>query len=468
MIKQQSHNNFTAYVTVVGGGWSGLACALKLIEQGLSVQLVESAKQLGGRARSVQFKRFLPTESVDNGQHIMLGAYHQTLELFSLIGLKESDIIQRSPLTLYLSSAKNKTIQLTTPFLPAPLHLIVALFTLQGISFRHRMRALRMTISLAIKQFKLPSDCSVQQLLEDYQQPQQLIDTLWQPLCLATLNTPIKYASAEVFLRVLKDSFSNKRSDSDILLFKDTLSQCFCQPASDYIINHKSSIYCCEKLTHIAYQENSEDLSSFILSTATAQYNSQYVVLATSAGANKKLLDSISNKEVNYLLPQSASLNFFYEPITTIYLYYPADYHSQLMQYFQHIKTTMVGLYGSLGHWVFDRSTCHQNGLIAVIISGPGKHLQLKPVQLAEHIHYEIKTLIPSIPLFQKQQVITEYKATFSCRVNVNQQRPQNKTKIDNLYLAGDYTDTGYPATIEGAIRSGLRAAQAIIKSHYQ
>jgi len=127
----------------------------------------------------------------------------------------------------------------------------------------------------------------------------------------------------------------------------------------------------------------------------------------------------------------------------------------------------MIGLYDTIGQWAIDRSLCRQAGLIAVVISGPGKHIQLSHKQLAETVHNELCRCMPGIPEWLDFRVTTEQRATFSCRVNIEQQRPENNTLVPGLFLAGDYTSTHYPSTLEGAIKSGINAARLIINKKF-
>jgi predicted NAD/FAD-dependent oxidoreductase len=146
---------------------------------------------------------------------------------------------------------------------------------------------------------------------------------------------------------------------------------------------------------------------------------------------------------------------FTYEPIYTVYLQYPHDVK---------LPQVMIGLTQTMSQWVFDRGQLNgQKGLLAVIISAKGEHQKLTHEALANQVIAELKTAFPNLPSPKWHKVIAEKRATFACTTNLK--RPQQKTTIQNLYLAGDYTEGNYPATIEGAIQSGLSAAQLILQS---
>jgi len=453
-VNTKQHNNYKSShneVIIVGAGWSGLACGVTLAAQDIKVHLLESAPQAGGRARAVQLKNFLKGQSIDNGQHIMLGAYHAILNLFKTMGLNEADLVTRQPLALTLLSPNNSSVVLKTPSLPAPLHLVFALLSAQGLTFRERSSAIIMSLKLALKGYKLAQDISVKDLLQQHKQSSKTIQSLWQPLCLATMNTPIEKASAQVFLNVLKDSFNYKRSDSDCLFLTRDLSQAFTLPAIKFIIEHGGQIHCKQKI--IQFDSLNQQ---FTIHSNDLSYQSQTLVLATPPHITKKLISRHGNA---VLKPPTASLDYYYEPICTIYLQYPPETQT---------KTIMTGFFNTTSQWAIDRSVCQQAGLIAVVISGSGNHTKISHKQLAEKVHHELSSCLPDLPQWLDYRVIIEKRATFSCRVNIEQQRPYNNTQIPNLFLAGDYTNTHYPATLEGAVRSGINAAQQIILSHAQ
>ncbi len=439
-------------VHIIGAGWSGLACAVALAEAGIPVVVLEAAPQAGGRARTVRYKKSLSSLALDNGQHIMLGAYHNTLQLFRRLGINEQDILIRQTLALTLYSTHHPVIRLKTPALPAPLHLIYALLNFDNIIWSDRFKVIRMLIKLRFQKFRLQSDISVYELLHHHLQPDTIIQALWEPLCLATMNTPVKQASAQVFLRVLEQSFNHRAQDSDLLFFKTDLSSAFCEPAIAYIQQKGGQVLFSCRVRKIEAISASRFGSRFIIHTKSAQFESSQLVLATPAYITAQLQQQNFN-----LIPPGSSLKFSYEPICTIYLQYPEQL--QLPQ-------IMSGFFNSFSQWAIDHSLNQQPGLIAVVISSSGKHLQLSDQQLANTIHNELKLIINNLPHYLDYQVVIDKRATFNCHVNINAQRPDYITSRRHLYLAGDYTRTGYPATLEGAVTSGLNAAHYIIDQH--
>ncbi len=435
----------TKPVIIVGGGWAGIAAAVELARYNIPVILLEAAKQLGGRARSVNINEL----HVDNGQHMLLGAYESTLDLLRKIGVNEDDVFQRKPLSLQWYHPEKKPIALNTPNLPAPFHLAWALLTLKGMSLRDRFSALRFARQLEKTNFTIDNDCSVADFLAKHRQSSALIHSLWEPLCIGALNTHLHEASAQVFLRTLGDSFSHTRSDSDLLLTRVNLGSILPKPATDYIETRKGNVRLGQSVNALCI-ENGNITGVTINNTSIA---ASEVILATSHTAALRLLSP--HDLLQETCKKMAQLQD--RPICTVYL--------------QFDKTIQLGrwLYGSLGtisQWIFDRGIYGQHGLMAVVISGDGEHLQWNNQTLCAQVTAEIAAQYPQWPAPQSQRVIREKRATFACTVNVNQHRPTAKTTVQGLWLAGDYTNTHLPATLEGAVRSGRYSAQRIIAAH--
>ncbi len=432
-----------APVVVVGGGWAGLAASVTLARQGIPVRLLESARQLGGRARSVQ----IDGQTLDNGQHLLLGAYESTLDLLRLLDVAEDAVFLRRPLNLSLRHADGHALHLRTAALPAPLHLAWGLLNARGLRPAERFAALRFSHALQRQDFSLDEDQSVATLLHQHRQPPALIEGLWQPLCLGALNTHLHEASAQIFLRTLGESFRYNRRDSDLLFTRRPLGEILPTPAMDYIERHGGRVHLGQRVSGL--QRRGGRITG-VLTNRGPQAASQ-VILATPPSATLALLQT--QPALHAEAGRLAQLAQY--PICTIYLRYPAQVR---------LPQPMLGSLGSLGQWVFDRRLYGQPGLMAVVISGDGPHMALDNAQLATRVSGELARLFPAWPAPQAHQIIREKRATLAARVGVNALRPSHATALEGLWLAGDYTDTGLPATLEGAVRSGLGAAQAVAR----
>ncbi len=425
---------------IVGGGWAGLSCAVELTRLGHSVQLFESARQLGGRARRI----VMANTTVDNGQHLLLGAYYHTLRLLAFLGVPDSTFL-RQPLHLSLRDSHNQLIELKTADWPAPLNLLFGLLRAKGFGLTDRLRALQFGAQLWRHKVMPECDISVDDLLQQQHQTASLIQRLWKPLCLASLNTPIEAASAQVFVRVLTDTFCHQQHDADVLLPRVDLSMLLPDRAVEYIEQHGGKVH----LSHRVDQLLVENAQVTGVLCHDMIHTTDCVVLALPPHACLPLIKPVAAlQNLAYHLG-----GFSYEPICTVYIQYPTTVSTD---------QPMEGLLGTIAQWVIDRRITGQHGLMAVVISGPGSHMQLDHTQLANQVCTELKQAFPHWPQPDDVQVICEKRATFSCRIDINRIRPDNATAIPNLWLAGDYTNTGYPATIEGAVQSGLRCAQHI------
>lgn len=428
-------------IIVVGGGWAGLSCAVELARLGHRVTVLEAARQPGGRARRVSFDQL----AVDNGQHLLLGAYHQTLHVLQTVGIAESTALLRLPLALHLHDPQLSWFSLTAPALPAPLHLLAGLLTAHGLTTRERSRAMRFGARLWLQRIQHDRDITVIELLLREQQSENLIRCLWEPLCLAALNTPVGTASAEIFLTVLRDAFCHQRRDSDVLLPRSDLGRLLPDPAVAFITRHGGSVVLSQRVDELL-----TDRRRIVGVRCNNQtIAAKQVVLAVPPHATLPLLKTIPAMQDTTTLLQC----LHYQPICTVYVQYPADISADF---------PLEGFIGRTAQWLVDRKLTGNPGLMAVVISGPGQHLALTHEALATRILQELSDIHPHWPAAEHVQVICEKRATFSSNVGVNACRPDNRTSVDGLWLAGDHTNTGYPATIEGAVRSGLRCAHLI------
>jgi squalene-associated FAD-dependent desaturase len=437
-------------VAIIGGGCAGLSAAVALIEKGFQVMLFEASSQLGGRARTVLVENNSLMHLLDNGQHILLGAYRETLALLRKVGVDEEKVFMRVPLQINMHSATAGSVfsLKSANYLPSPLNMLVGLIACKELSISELIAAIKFMVHLKSTRFQIVGDKALEQYLIEHKQPAKLITMLWEPLCLAALNTPIAIASTQIFLNILKDSFSNnslttRKKNSDFLLPCLDLSQIIANPIAHYIQEHGGKIKLNRRIRHLELEGD-----GFSLTTRDGRAFFSHVVIAAPAARVDKLIEAIP--KLQNVCKQMQS--YGYQPIYTIYLQYPPDFK---------LPSVMTGLTGTLGQWVFDRGQlCNQKGLLAVIVSASGVHQQLSHDALALEVANEIHQAFPDTPKPLWHKVIAEKRATFSCGPNLA--RPTNKTLQPRLYLAGDYTYADYPATIEGAIRSGIACANLI------
>jgi squalene-associated FAD-dependent desaturase len=419
---------------IIGGGYAGMAAAVTLAARGIPVTVFESAQQFGGRARGVLHKN----TTLDNGQHLLLGCYHETLRMIEKVGGNIEKDFLRLPLQLHLHGE----FSLKASCLPAPLHLLAGLLNAHGLSWGERLNAVRFMLKLRHINFTLPSpatkgngsDTTVAELLAQHQQNTTLIQKLWEPLCIAALNTPIHKASAQVLLNVLRDALNQSRADSDMLLPRIDFTALFPQRAANYVEQHGGKVHIACGVEALRPLEDGMEIT-------TAQGASQFshVICAAPPVVAARLLRPIAALET--VVAQIETLT--YQPIYTVYLQYPA--HITLPH-------PMLGLHQRYSQWLFDKGRiAGQHGLLAAVISAEGIHQELSQEELA-------KKVAPQPTWFK---VIAEKRATFCCVPNL--QRPSQQTPLPHLLLAGDYTAGDYPATLEGAVLSGIKCADMVI-----
>lgn len=441
-------NKQNTHIAVIGGGCAGLSAAAALVEQGVQVTVFEASSQLGGRARTVAVENNSLMHLLDNGQHILLGAYHETLALLKKIGVKEQNALMRLPLQINMQTifANSNFLLKSANYLPAPLNMLLGLLFSKGLSIGERIDAIKLMYKLKSTQYQLTKDIPLAQFLIQHDQSEKLIALLWEPLCLAALNTPIEIASTRIFMNVLKDSFSGNKKNSDLLLPRQDLSQIISHPAANYIRAQGGTIKLNKRIRSLT-----EVQGGFNLETKDGQHFFSHVIVAVSPARVEKLVSALP--KLKRVLEQTEAYAF--QPIYTIYLQYPQDIQ---------LPHVISGLSDMTGQWVFDRGQlCGQKGLIAVIISAEGVHQKMSQDDLALTVAKELHHAYPILPKPLWHKVIAEKRATFSCTTHVA--RPANKTTQPGLFLAGDYTYADYPATIEGAVRSGLKCAKLILNS---
>lgn len=422
----------TVQVAIIGGGYAGMAAAVTLAQQGIQVTVFEAGKTLGGRARRV----LIHGHDADNGQHLLLGAYTQTLRLAQLVAPVASAWL-RQPLQLHTLGG----LQLKALRLPAPLNTLLALLTARGVTLGERFAAMRFMLAQRRVRFKLAQDMPVAQLLAQHDQPARLINRLWAPLCVAALNTPIAIASAQVFLNVLRDSLTRRSADSDLIFPTRDLSALFPDPAAEFIRARGGNVYTAHAVRAIL-----RTAAGFLINAQ------QYTHLICAVGPHQaaSLLEGLKGLDTERRLINALG----YQPIATIYLQYSAGVTLPL---------PMLGLTGGITQWVFDRGLSHgQAGLLAAVISAEGPHRALTHAQLAQRADTELRSALKKLPALRAYRVIVEKRATYACVAGM--QRPNQSTSLKNFYLAGDYTAGDYPATLEAATQSGVKCAQLIME----
>ncbi len=434
-------------VAIIGAGWSGLAAAHTLQQDNIKVHVFEQSHTLGGRARKVHSRRL--DRIIDNGQHLLIGAYVDTLRLMQELGLNEQECFLRQPLDI---STLNQDFKLRIKSaLPAPFDFLHALLRAKGLTFSDKCKLIRVLASLKRKKWQVPQSQTVASWLKQENQPPFLCQILWEPLCLATLNTQTDNASMQLFANVLQHSTDAGKQAADFLIPRVDLSALWAEKLSNEIT--------------ITYGKSIQSLQSTPNGYQVDHLHFDGVILATPAEQCAKILSALpgSNNQPDFM---KALRQFNFNPIMTITLELEKNWDLPLPLYL--LKTDAPQQ--DPGQWLFIRSRFMTNAgstrpEIAVVISQAREWLakdKQEIIQLAiEQLQRQAPEEIP-LPAVTAWDIITEKRATFSAEPGLH--RLPNHTAWPGLYLAGDWTDTGFPGVLEGAVKSGQLAARLLTK----
>jgi squalene-associated FAD-dependent desaturase len=434
---------------VIGAGWAGLAAASALRDAGDEVYVFEASHTPGGRARRVDATEW--PAPLDNGQHILLGAYTECLALMRRLGRDPERLLMRRPLHIERTDG---SFRLHAPRLPAPLHAAWALARAQGLGWAARWAAVRMMRALARQRWAAPAELSVAALLRLHAQPEAVVAMLWEPLCLAALNTPVVQASAQLFVRVLGDALGGKRRYSDLLLPRCDLSELWPDAAAARCkMRYGVTV---RTLTPLrpgagpAFDVGGERFDA--------------VVVATPPAVAQRLLQPYAITPDEQALCLSLT-RFSYSPIATLNLRLAAPW--RLPQPMMMLAEDAAR--GHDGQWVFDRAALagrDDYGELAIVVSAAERLLDRDREQTAqaliEQLRQQCGRLAP-MPAVRDSLLYVDKRATFEALPDMP--RPSNRTPWPGLVLAGDWTDTGYPGVLEGAVRSGAQAARQLIEA---
>ncbi len=432
----------TRKIAVVGGGYAGFAAAVTLAAAGREVTVYEASRTLGGRSRRVDAYG----TPVDNGAHILLGAYRQTLDLLRTVHGTgaERELFDRRRLTI----EQPGVFRLRTPSLPAPWHLAAALLTMRGVVWGDRLRTVAFARRLARSRFCCSPHLTVAALLAD--QPAAVVAQLWEPLCIAALNTPIDTASAQIFLNVMRFSFAAQARDSDVLLPRVDLSTLFPDAAAAFVTDRGGAMRPGTTVGRV--RATTDDV---VITTGYTDEHFAAAVVAVGPHQLERLLSAnVDDRAVARALAQVAAFSF--EPITTAYLKYPVSLG---------VAAPLLKLDGEPGQWLFSRELLDgPAGLAGVVISTEASGPKIPHEMLADAIDAQLRRVVPKLPPPSWTQVIAERRATYACTPALL--RPAPGALAPHLYLAGDYTEVELPATLEAATRSGVIAARALLAAN--
>jgi zeta-carotene desaturase len=437
---------------IIGGGFAGLAAGVGLAQAGKRVCLLEQKPYLGGRARS-----FLdPTTGsvVDNGQHLFMGCYHSTIRFLTTLGTLDRVHFQPRLAVPFLDRDGRLT-RLDCPDLPSPWHLLLGVLRSGSFSWKQKLEVLRLGKDLrAAQQGSAPvAGESVTTWLSRRGQSEGLQRNFWDLLCIAAMNEDPRIASAQLFERVLRLALFSSPADSRLGIARVGLSDCYTAAATAYIEARGGRV------------QTGCGVKQLLIAEGACR--------GVDLGGGEKIegvpvISAVPWHQLAVVMPGdllrtepffAAALALRPAPIISISLWFDAPI----------TDLEFAGLRGTTIQWLFDKSRIlsANDHYVSLVLSGAHEHVSRSKEELLAIALRELGDMLPAAHKAKllHSLVIKERFATFSPSPDAEPPRPPARTPIRGLFLAGDWTATGLPATIEGAVQSGYTAARALLEN---
>lgn len=440
---------------VVGAGFAGLSAASALSEGGARVLVLEARPAAGGRATA--FTDPTTGERVDNGQHVILGCYHETFRFLRRIGAEDRVRVQRE-LAVDVVERNGRRSRLVCPPLPPPLNLAGGVMEWDALRWRDRLSILRLREPLRNARARLrgrtdrlaasPGE-TVRQWLERNGQSPRLVELLWEPLAVAALNQPIDRAAAEPFTRVLAQMLGPDPQDAAIAIPQAPLDELYVEPASAYLESRGSIlrfnapariVVTGDNAVHVVVRDETLRARAVICAAPWYAWPDIFTPRPSPLGP---VLDAAART------PPS--------PIVTVNLWFDRVL----------LDVPFIGLPGRTMQWVFEKRMAfgERASHLSLVSSGAEAVVARSNQELIDLAMMELGDALPEVQGadLRRATVVREKRATFSLAPGLPP-RPRTRTLVPGLLLAGDWIDTGLPATIESAVVSGHRAAEAALR----
>lgn len=439
-------------VLIIGGGFAGLTAGVALAGAGRRVRLLEQKPYLGGRARS--FVDSVTGSVVDNGQHIIMGCFHKTLEFLRTIGT--ADCIQfQSALRLHFLESNGRHSSFECPGLRPPWHLLAGVVRSGSFRWGEKWDVLRLgqACSNSHGSGAAPEWLTVETWLKRFGQADHLRRNFWDLLCVAVMNEDPEAASADLFRRALKLALFGLPEDSRVGIANRGLSDCYTEAARDYIVARGGRVELGRDVTRL-------NISGSACRGVQLMGGERIEARTVLSAAPWHELARLLTGDILRSEPALANaLTLRPSPIVSINLWFDRPV----------TDLDFAALRGTTIQWLFNKGKIFGSGkhYISVVISGAHEEAGRTKDELVDMAVRELAGLLPSTrdARLIHSLVVKERFATFSPVCGVDRARPVARTPIRGLFLAGDWTATGLPATIESAVQSGYTAAEAILKA---
>ncbi len=439
-------------VIIVGAGVAGIASAIELAESGIEVHIIESRSFIGGRMYS--FQDDSTGEWLDNGQHIMIGAYENFFRILKTLGT--SDLIRcQKKLSVPFIDIDGIKSNFSSVLFPGMPGLVFGFLRMKEVVFKSRINAIKLLKKIIVNKIEI-ADKTVKNVLKENNQRDDIIKRFWEPLSLAVLNSPPELVSAKLLTEVLKKATS-----------KGNFSACLCfpkVPLSELIEPFKSWLEL--KGGKILYRTPVDKILIENHNASVLLINGEHIEADAiiSCVPHHVLIRMLPGNLKNHNIFQALNL-FNYSAIISIYLWLNKEI----------IQIPFMGMLGTTTQWIFNkRILCRADEKAekeylphyALTISGAYDLTEISSENIAQKCFSEIKKSFNFSDdlILLNWKVIKEKRATFIASPEIESLRLKSTTPVKNFFLGGDWTDTGLPATLEGAALSGYKAAKKAIE----
>lgn len=436
-------------VVIVGGGFAGLTAGVALAERGFRVTVVEKRSRLGGRASS--YVDQTTGEVLDNGQHVFLRAYRETIRFLTTIGTLDQLAFQPR-LTLEVVGPGEIRARFAAAALPAPWHAAAGLLRASGLSWETRRQGLALGTHLWRRGATDAEGLTVTQWLDRHAQPHAIRECFWHPLAIATLNEHPDVAAAAPFAAVLINAFCRHASWSAIGVPRTGLGSLYTDAAQQFIEHRDGRVLTGQAASGLRIDRGR--VTDLVLSDGSAMPASWFISAIPYVNLSELLPSEVQLGHVQFL----ASQGLVSSPIISLYLWFDQPVLDQ----------PIIGMSGTTWQWAFDRRALlgqpGKDGHVALVMSAAHASITRTTDELVDSALCELRAYFPAArrATLRHRVAIKEPHATFSPRVGSDRFRPDHHTPLENFFLAGDWTRTGLPASIEGAVQSGYRCAELI------
>lgn len=451
-------------VVIIGGGLAGLACAVALADRGVSVSLFESRPRLGGRASSFEDKQ--TQHLIDNCQHVSMGCCDEFNRFCETVGISSS--FRREKRLFFIGPDRPDPTQAekqfkvnhfsANPCLPAPLHLLPAFGGLSYLSWKEKIGLARGLKQLALMPIDWNNEPTMAEWLADQRQSQNAIDRFWNVVLVSALSESLERISVSHARKVFVDGFLRARDNWHVLIPTVPLEQLYGDVILKRLEKQQAKVHLQTGVKRVQIADGK--VTGVQIRDGQEISCERAVVAVPHQRVLSMLPDAFAGRESLSKIEQIESA-----PITSVHLWFDREI----------TELPHAVFVDCLSQWMFNRSRIMQQSseegfYYQIVISashnltGESRQGRTQAEIIAEVIE-ELSRIWPETRQAQlnHSRMVTEHQAVFSVKPGIEQLRPSQRTEVAGLYLAGDWTSTGWPATMEGAVRSGLKAAEFLL-----